>query len=311
MNIIFFGSGYYAAAHLEYIIKYYKISYIYTKKNTAVTRKKIKYNSIDRIAKKYHIPMSYSTNFHNIEDNIKNINPKIILIISYGILIPKNIISIHNVTCINLHPSLLPKWRGSSPIYQPLIHGEKFTGISIIKINNKLDSGDILYQKLLNIEKNDYFQDLEKKLILLGQKSIVHVISNINFFLNNSFPQKKQNISYSYKINKHDSKIIWTEDINKIFNKIKAFSKYPVSFAYINNKYIRIFRAAIIKVEKISYSLDDIGKIISLSKNGIYVNLINGILSITEFQLSGKKIMKVNTLDINYLKTIFYGKFSI
>ena len=203
-NIIFIGTNVFAANILEkLIIKNIKISAIFTKKAARFGRgQKLTSYPVELIAKKYS-KIIHPTENINLENKIiKNYNPNLIIIIDFGAILNEKIIDIPKFGCINLHPSILPKLRGSSPIQYAIIKGYKKTGVSVIQVNNKIDSGDILKIKKCRILKNDNYLTLSKKLIHLGFTAITETINDIKYNKINIIKQNEKYSSYAPKIEK-------------------------------------------------------------------------------------------------------------
>ncbi len=288
LKIILLGTQKFAYSQFKKIIKKYKknIKGIITKKG----KNKIKY-----LAKKNKINLFQIKNKEEIILLFKNklikLNINLIIIVEFGIILPKFIIKIPKLGCYNIHPSLLPKWRGPSPIQYSILYGDKITGITIIKINEKIDEGEIIFQKKCNILKNDNYNSLYNKLIKLSKKIINKIIKNI--YLNKiiKIKQNNNNISYTYKIKKNDGEIKWGNSANKINRQIKAFYKWPKTFFYYKNNIVFIWK---IKINKKNTKKYKIGEIVDYNKKYLKIQTGNKIIKITKIQLNNKRKMKIN-----------------
>ena len=187
-----------------------------------------------------HIPGSLRSSEEY--ERLKSLSPDIIIVIAYGLLLPAEILTIPKIGCFNLHASLLPKWRGAAPIQRAMINGDENTGITIIKIDEGLDTGNIVIKKELLIGDNDSYTDLENKLSSIGADcfpSIFEKLENTKLF-------EKQNDSkstYAKKIVKSESRIDWNESASIIIRKINAFNPKPGAWFEYKNKRIKILRA--------------------------------------------------------------------
>lgn len=301
LKIVFAGTSYFSAQHLLKLINSnYSIIGVITKPDRPVGRgKKIKFSEVKILALKYNIPILQTESFFkkNYLDIIKKIflfKIDLMIVVSYGVMIPKYILNILKFGAINIHPSLLPRWRGATPIQQAILKGDKKTGITIISMNEKIDAGDILYQKSCKIEYYDTSATLSKKLKNIGCIAMLYVINQV---INNKLVFKKQDISkikISKKINKKDAKINWNKKASYIEKCIRAFNPWPISYFYFNMIMIKVWTAYVIKEN----SKKTPGTIIYVNKFGIQVVTKKYILNITEIQLPGKnKIYIKNFLN--------------
>ncbi|QQG46811.1 MAG: methionyl-tRNA formyltransferase [Candidatus Azosocius agrarius] len=307
-NIIFAGFSIFSYIILKNLLKNnIKITaVIYPKKN----------NTIDNIDSKYSIiklATMYKINTHQIEnlsDNnivnlIKNLTPSLIIVASYGNIFPSKILEIPLIGCINIHASLLPKWRGASPIQQAILNNNKYTGITIIIMNKNIDEGTLIYKKICPIKYcNTNFQ-LNIKLAYIASKMI---LKNINNLLNKNFTKFIQNtnlVSYAHKIKKFDGIINWKNSAIKITKQLQAYYNWPFIFTYLKKNYIQIIEATIF-INSILYKY---GQIIKKHKNGIYISTNKNIIIIKKYKIEGKKT--INTKILNDTNKLILGFFFI
>ena len=189
---------------------------------------------------------SYPANLKDENEvlKIKELNPDIIIVIAYGLIIPRSILEIPRIGCFNLHGSLLPRWRGAAPIQRAIIEGDNNTGITFMKMNEGLDTGDIVLSKEINIKINDNQQSLENKLASLGAESFeefLELIQEKSEFIkqNNDFA------TYAKKIEKSETKLDWNEPAEKIIRRINAYSPNPGAWFEFKGKRIKILEASL------------------------------------------------------------------
>ncbi len=300
INIIIFGTNNFSIPFIKKIIKnknIINIIYIISKNN--IINKKIKNKKINIIYTKN------KKDIKNIKYKIKNLNIDIGIIISYGIIIPNYIIKIPKFGFINIHGSLLPKWKGPAPIYWSILSNDKITGITIIKINNNIDEGDIIYQKKILIKKKDNYITLSKKIQKIGCKIIIKIIKKIYKNKIKYKKQNKKNESYARKIKKQDGLIIWKKNTSKeIKTKIKAFLKWPKTFFYYLNNIFFIWSIIIYK----KYIKNNIpGKILKYNKNGLIISTKDYPIIITIIQINNRNIIKISELFFNNPKLFIVG----
>ncbi len=300
-NILFFGTPEFASYQLKNIIKKKKYKIV-----GVVTKKTKKNNPVKKIAKKNNINIFEPKNIKElkkIKKKINLLNVNIILIVAYGLILPKEIINIPQFGCINIHASLLPRWRGSSPIQKSILYGDKYSGITFIKINKFIDSGKIIYQKKCIIKNKYTYPKLYKKLKKMGSKYLPKVLKN---FINKKYIEKKQNkkyITYAKKIKKKEGLINWNKDTAlKIERKIKAFYIWPKTFFYYKKYIIFIWS---IKIKKIKNKKYIPGQIIKYNKKNLNIFTKKSyILKIKKIQLNNRKKIKISEL-INSKPNLF------
>ncbi len=304
IKIIFIGINNFSIPFFKKIIKndLFNIKYIITKKNkeTKLIKKNIK---------KKNIKIIYTKNkneLKKIQPKIKNINLDLGIIISYGLIIPNSIIEIPKFGFINIHGSLLPRWKGPAPIYWSLLLNDKLTGITIIKINKNIDEGDIIYKKKIIIKKNDNYIKLFKKIQKTGYKILPKIIKKIFNKKIKYIKQNKKKSTYAKKIKKKDGLIIWKKNKAKsIKRKIKAFYKWPKTFFYYLNKIFFIWSITINKKHKKN---NIPGKILKYNKNELIICSKDLPISITKIQLNNRKKIKISELFYSNPKLFIIGK---
>jgi len=296
-KIIFYGTSAICIPFLKNLIKNFKIELIITQPDKKGGRKnktiippvklfaienKIDYIQPEKLDK-------------NVEEIISRLSPDIAIVIAYGQLIPKNIYQIPKFNTINVHFSLLPKYRGAAPVQRAIENGETKTGISIFSISKKMDAGQIWYKESFIIEPDDTTQILWDKLSNFATPILTSTILNI---FNGIIIKEKQNhleATYAPPIEKSEGEINWNMSANTIYNKLRAFFPWPGIFFRMNNKKFRITEA---KVALIKHSLD-IGKIVKLDKSGLYIACANkSVLKIKTFQPEGKKPMTPHSYSV-------------
>ncbi|NIH16500.1 MAG: methionyl-tRNA formyltransferase [Buchnera aphidicola (Periphyllus lyropictus)] len=304
IKIIFAGNEKFSKEHLnELILNNLNVITIFTKPDKRSGRgKKIKFSKVKKLAIKKKIKFLQPKNLNSKKtfNYIKNINPDIMIIVSYGLIIPKKIIKIFPLGCINIHTSLLPKFRGPSPIQSVILLGKKKTGITIIQINKKIDEGDILYQKKILINKKDTYKSLKKKLCFEGKKCLILCLKKIIKNKIIKIKQDNKKSTYTKKIKKKDGLINWNNSASTIEKKIRAFNPWPGTFFFIKKIMIKIWKAEIIKLKKKIKP----GIIFKVNKNGIIISTKKNFINIKEIQISGKKKNKVNII-LNAYKNLF------
>jgi len=216
---------------------------------------------------------------------IRELNPDLIVVCAYGKIFPKELLEIPKFGCWNIHASLLPKYRGASPINWAIFEGERETGITIMLMDEGLDTGPILLQKKIEVSEEDDAISLSKKLSLLGKEAILETIELHKKGKLKPYPQPENDISYAPILKKEDGFFTFEEPAQKIERKVKAFLPWPTAFTYYKNKILKIFSAKAITFEH----NEKPGTILEINKDGILVATSKDAILFKEVQLEGKK----------------------
>lgn len=233
---------------------------------------------------------------------LSSINPEFIIVVAYGKILPDDILKIPKAGCINVHASLLPKYRGAAPIQWSLINGEKITGITTMLMDSGLDTGDILLQRELEIEESDNAETLSRKLSLMGANILIDTIKGLR--LGNIKPSPQPNkATYAPPLKKIDGQIDWGKSSEQLSNFVRGMFPWPSAFCYLNSERIRILKAKSLEKKDIPLHLplcsefetirDSTapGRILKASQGELIVETGKGFLLIEELQPEGKKIM--------------------
>jgi len=235
----------------------------------------------------------------NVFETIKKLSPDLLITIAYGGLIPQKILDIPRCESINIHPSLLPLWRGASPIQSAILNGDTKTGISLIRMTPELDAGPIFAVTETSIGPEENTLSLSNR---LANMSAILMTDNIEDIVNkNIFPneQEHQKATHASKLTKQDAIINWTSPASEILKKIKAFNPWPVAHSILEQRIFRIWDA------KLSKQINDIskpGSIIKAQSKEILVVTGDGMLSLISVQLEGRKKM----LALDFFKGFAY-----
>ena len=303
LKIIFMGTPEFSIPTLRSLNLSHEILCVYTQPPNKRSRgQKIFKSPIHREAEKLKIPVKFPKNLNNEFDYkfIKDSNIKLVIVVAYGQIIPKKFLNIKNLVFLNVHASLLPRWRGAAPIQRSIMEMDKETGISIMKIEPKLDTGPYILQKSINIKTEDNFLTLSKKLSEIGSKLILDAVSlfekgDVKFIF-----QNEKFATYAKKIKKKESQIDWNELSKKLIAKINGLNPYPgVWFKHKGNR-IKIIEAEISENQgKAGEVLTD-DLIVGCRDKAIKINLLQkegkSVLNTKSF-LAGNKINKGEVLN--------------
>ncbi|MCI0469460.1 MAG: methionyl-tRNA formyltransferase [Nitrospirae bacterium] len=210
--------------------------------------------------------------------------PEMIIVVAFGKILPMEILSLPRYGCINLHASLLPKYRGAAPIQWALINGEKKTGVTTMLMDSGMDTGDLLMKKELDISDDDNSETLSLKLAELGGDLLIETISGLRKGIISPYPQIGE-ASYAPILKKEDGRINWEMAADKLVNFVRGMNPWPSAFTYLDNERIKIIEARYIDGEGIP------GRIEKASAGEVIVGSAHGLLSIVKLQVEGKRVM--------------------
>ena len=294
MKIVFMGTSEYSAKHLEEIIKagFNVVGVVSQPDKPAGRGLKLRPTPVKQVTLRYDLPI-YQPLKINSGDGwkvLKSLDPDVIIVVSYGKILKKNILELPKYGCYNVHPSLLPKYRGTTPIRRALENGEKMPGVTIFKLDEGIDTGPIAMQKAICISIDDTYGTLNEKLTELGCKMLVEFLKDLE---NGKIELKPQigKASYSDKISKKELFIDWNQSGFKIFNKTRAFDPTPGVRSKLNGKLFKFF-GAILEERKLEN--DHIpGQVVDIDKEVITIACGNGrdLVKFKRLQPSGKRIM--------------------
>jgi len=293
-KIVFMGTPFFAVPILKSLYQNgYSITVVYTQPPQKSQRgQKINKSPIQGISETLNIefraPISLKNNKEEY-DYLKKLNPDIVIVVAYGQIIPKEILSLSKKGFINIHASLLPKWRGAAPIQRSIMNLDKETGISIMKIEEKLDTGPICNSYKLEIMKKDNAETVSEKLSILASEKILDNIDNILDDNAEFIDQKNSEATYASKIEKEEGKIDWNLDAECIIGKINGLYPKPGAWFFYNNERYKILKA------NISNGYGDPGLVLN---NYLEVCCNNKSIKVIEIQRQGKRPQNINEFMI-------------
>lgn len=303
MKVVFFGTPQFAVPFLNHLETDNRIEVeaVVTQPDKPVGRKKeITQTPVKKFALKMGIPVLQPKKIKNnpkFVELLKGLDLDFIVIVAYGAILPREILDIPKYDCINVHTSLLPKYRGASPIQSALLNGDKETGISFMSLDEKLDTGDIYLLKKVDIDEKDTQESLFERLSDIGATLLPSVLRDIENEVLTPLPQDKSLATHCTKISKEDAQIDPSKDTaEEINNKLRAFTPWPGIYMIFNNKRLKLLK---LKVHKDEEKID---AGVLISKDGkILLGTKNGTLEITKLQLEGKRPLSANEFINGFL----------
>lgn len=292
MRILFMGTPEFAVPSFEILNSEYDIVGAFTKVDKPNMRgKKIKFTPVKEYALEYNIPVFQPTTLKSKEtqDLIRELNPDLIVVVAYGKILPKEIIDMPKYGVINVHSSLLPKYRGAAPINAAIIHGEKESGVSIMYIAEELDAGDVILTVKTEITDEDTFLTLHDRLKDLGAKGLLEAVKLIE---KEEAPRTVQNHSeatFVRPFSKEDCRIDWSRSEREIFNFVRGMNPFPTAFTTCEEKIFKIYE---VKENFETYENGVCGEVVDIKKGkGFVVKVGNGSVILTQVKPENKKLL--------------------
>jgi methionyl-tRNA formyltransferase len=292
MKVIFMGTPDFACPTLEKLIndKSFEIAAVYTREPQIAGRgHKLTNSKIHDLALKHNLRVLTPKSLKNseIQQEFKDLNADIAVVVAYGLILPKEILNGTKFGCINIHPSLLPKWRGAAPIQYSIMSGARETAVDIIKMDEGIDSGDIIIEEKIMLNGDETYLSLAPFLANKGAEVLIQALNKIR---NNNFSLQKQDSSlatYAKKIEKSECKLDWNEEVEIIERKIRALSGSITAFFEYKGENIKVFASEIIDKNLVS------AKIGEVLNDKYYIQCKKGILRPLILQRPGRKAVSI------------------
>ncbi len=292
MNIIFAGTPDFAVAPLQALIdSEHTVAAVYTQPDRPAGRgQKLTASPVKQTALEHGIPVLQPVSLKDEEAQqiLASHNADLMVVVAYGLILPKAVLDMPRLGCINIHGSILPKWRGAAPIQRSIEAGDAETGVTIMQMDVGLDTGDMLLIETTPISTDDTAQTVHDRLSTLGAEAMMKVIPQLENGTANPIQQNDDLATYAHKMSKAEADINWTESAQTLSQRIRAFNPWPVCFTQLDGQPLRIWMAA----ASTEPSNAPAGSIVKTDKQGVWVATGDSLLCITELQPAGKKRMK-------------------
>lgn len=310
MKIVFMGTPDFAVGALEALIRAgHEITAVVTQPDKPKGRgKEVQFPPVKECALREGIPVFQPVKIKTEEaiSQLRQYEADIFVIVAFGQILSKEILEMPRLGSVNIHASLLPKYRGAAPIQWVIINGEKESGVTIMQMDEGIDTGDMLSKTVVPILEEDTFETLHDKLMDAGAKLIVETLPKLEEGSINPEKQNDEESCYAKILKKSFGEISWTDSADKIEHLVRGMNPWPSAYTYMEQKQLKIWVA---KQEKDAVTLDEIisdkstvipGMIVKVEKDAIFVQTGDGILKITELQMEGKKRMEVKAFLLGY-----------
>lgn len=296
LKIIFAGTPDFAARHLDALLSSgHQIVGVFTQPDRPAGRgNKLTASPVKQLAEQHAIPVYQPKSLRPLENQqlVAQLDADVMVVVAYGLILPEAVLNMPRLGCINVHGSLLPRWRGAAPIQRALWAGDADTGVTIMQMDVGLDTGNMLHKLSCPIEASDTSATLYDKLASLGPAGMLTTLEQLAD--NSAIPevQDESLVSYAEKLSKEEARLDWTLSAAQLERCIRAFNPWPVSYFIIDDQPVKVWKASVLPAASHCRP----GEILQADKAGIQVATADGVLNIEELQPAGKKAMKAQDL---------------
>ena len=296
LKIIFAGTPDFAATALAALINSeHEVIAVYSQPDRPAGRgRKLLMSPVKTLALEHNIPVYQPQNLKDeaTQKQLAKLNPDVMIVAAYGLILPQAVLDIPRHGCLNIHASLLPRWRGAAPIQHAILAGDKETGITIMQMDKGLDTGDMLHKQSIEITYNTTGGELHDALAEMGASCILTTLEQLQNGMLSPEKQDDSLASYAHKIDKTHAKINWQQGAAEIDRLIRAYNPWPVAHTTLEDKVIRVWRADIVSTKTKTVA----GTILDVSNEGIVVKCAKDALCISELQLPGARRMSMRDI---------------
>ena len=300
LNIIFAGTPDFAAQHLQAILNsQHNVLAVYTQPDKPAGRgKKLQASPVKQLAEQNNIRVYQPKSLRKEEaqSELKALNADVMVVVAYGLILPKAVLDAPRLGCLNVHGSILPRWRGAAPIQRSIWAGDAQTGVTIMQMDEGLDTGDMLHKVYCDILPTETSTSLYNKLAELAPSALIDVLDNLE---NGKFIAEKQDDSqsnYAEKLSKEEAQLDWSLSAMQLERNIRAFNPWPIAYFSTEDKDGNAQTLKVYQAEVFPHQDKPAGTILSADKNGIQIATVDGVLNLLQLQPAGEKPMSAQDL---------------
>lgn len=298
MRVVFMGTPDFAVPTLEALIEKHEVVGVVTQPDKRKGRgKAMAFSPVKEKALEHEIPVYQPVKVREeaFVQVLRELDPEVIVVAAFGQILPESILNMPKYGCINVHASLLPKYRGGAPVHYAILNGDEKTGVTIMYMVKKMDAGNIIYQKETPISYDETVGELYDRLSTLGAEAIVEAMPAIIEGTNASIPQDESKVTYSPVISREQEKIDFNRPAIEIYNHVRGLNPWPGAYTTYQGKTVKIYQGLVHNCPNAMthHAHQEPGTIVKIFKDAIGVKVQDGVYIITEFQLEGKKRMLV------------------
>ncbi|AKG68656.1 TPA: methionyl-tRNA formyltransferase [Serratia fonticola] len=296
LRIIFAGTPDFAARHLDALLSSgHQVVGVFTQPDRPAGRgNKLTPSTVKVLAEQHQIPVFQPKSLRPQENQhlVADLNADVMVVVAYGLILPKAVLDMPRLGCINVHGSLLPRWRGAAPIQRALWAGDSETGVTIMQMDVGLDTGDMMHKISCPIEATDTSASLYNKLAELGPQGLLITLQQLAAGTVQREVQDEALVTYAEKLSKEEARLDWSLSAEQLERCIRAFNPWPISYFTIDDQPVKVWQATVLA----ETANAEPGTIVHADKHGIQVATAQGILNLTQLQPAGKKPMSAQDL---------------
>ena len=289
LRIIFAGTPEFAAASLRALVESnHDVCLVLTRPDRPKGRgRKVAASPVKTLAIEFGVPVAQPEKLKDpaIQEQLRELEPDLMVVAAYGLLLPPEVLNIPRLGCINVHASLLPKWRGAAPIVHAILAGDTTTGVSIMRMEQGLDTGPVYRAAEIPVSEAENAQTLHDKLADLGTRVLMDVVDELDKGKLEAIPQPETGASYAPRIKKTDALLDWTRPGAELARQVRAFNPWPVAETRLDDRQLRIWEADFTAGDVIASP----GTVIKAVSDGVEVATVDGVLRLKRLQLPGRK----------------------
>lgn len=296
LNIIFAGTPDFAATHLQALLNSeHNVIAVYTQPDKPAGRgKKLQASPVKQLAEAHHIPVYQPKSLRKEEAQaeLQALNADVMVVAAYGLILPEAVLKAPKYGCLNVHGSLLPRWRGAAPIQRSIWAGDTETGVTIMQMDIGLDTGDMLHKVTTPILATETSASLYAKLAELAPPALLEVLNGLTSGQFKPEKQQDEQANYAEKLTKEEAKLDWNMTACQLERNIRAFNPAPMAYLTLMVNEVEE-RIKVYQAEVLPHQEKAVGTVLAVDKNGIQIATQQGVLNITQLQPAGKKPMSV------------------
>jgi len=306
LKIVFAGTPDFSVAALDALVNSsHQILAVYTQPDRPAGRgRQLTGSPVKQFALQHKLPVEQPQSLRDLDsqETFKAYAADLMVVVAYGLILPEAVLQTPTLGCINIHASLLPRWRGAAPIQRAILAGDEETGVTIMQMDKGLDTGAMLYSLKTPISVADTGSTLHDRLATLGADALLETLAQIQSGSVQAVAQQDEHACYANKLNKAEAKLDWQRSAAELDRQVRAFNPWPVAETQWQGKRLRVWQAQVPGNEVIAEQAGSVkpGNVIAVQREGLDVMTGDGILRLTQLQLPGKKALPVQDLINSY-----------